>query len=275
MRRIDLALWCGALLAAPWQQAFSQIVVSPKLSPISGTATTLNTLSAPMAPPSNLSVTGTPASAALRWDPPNSTIAYATRTAATAAPGVTGYYVSRTDPNGATVRLNTTAISVTRFDDQSGGIRPGSTYTYHITAVYSNGGYGPADVAFTAPAAAVPTGLHLESRVSQTVLTWTAVAGAASYQIVESWTESVTTTTRGPDGRANTTVQTNTNSIVLTTVDAFVPISRGGTVSNTQTSSDQSVIVTRTLSPVRYEVGALYAPSSVAAPRSQWPSFVY
>ena len=50
----------------------------------------IHTLARPMAGPTNLTATGTPATASLRWD---------------AAPGASGYHVSRTDPAGASVRL--------------------------------------------------------------------------------------------------------------------------------------------------------------------------
>jgi hypothetical protein len=93
-----------------------------------------------LAGPANLSVTGTPAMASLRWD---------------TLPGAIGYNVSRSDPAGTTVRLTPGAITPTSYQDQSGGIKPGNQYRYHVTAAYPDDGAGTAEVSFTPPPAAV------------------------------------------------------------------------------------------------------------------------
>jgi hypothetical protein len=200
-----------------------------------------NTLARPMAPPTNLTATGTPATASLRWD---------------AAPGATGYYVSRTDAAGATAKLTPTPLAATSFEDRSGGVRPGTGYVYHVTAAYPDGGLGTAELSFTTPAAAVPTELRLEGQGEARKLVWSPVAGAASYVIVESWTQAIPVTVTSPDGRSTTTrtdYYTRTNTYVVTATQQSAPTNGQGIVNHV------------------FAVGAQYPPSGVTAPQSQWP----
>jgi hypothetical protein len=117
-------------------------------------AETRFTLVRPLAGPTNLTATGTPAIARLRWD---------------TVPGVIGYHVSRTDPAGATVKLTTDAITTsTSFEDLSGRVKPGLAYTYHVTAAYPNDGAGTAEVSFTPPAPAVPAWVRVIPKAAKT-----------------------------------------------------------------------------------------------------------
>ncbi len=203
-----------------------------------------------LAGPANLAVSGTPALAILRWD---------------TLPGATGYNVSRTDPSGTTVRLTPAAINSTLFQDGSGGIKPGNTYVYHVTAAYPDDGVGTADVSYTPPAAAVPAWLHLDPQGSAYTLSWAPVPDAASYQIMEGWTQVIPVTTQqtvyGSDGKPYTTTttrntyQTHTETHVLVAPQSSMTVYAGGLQH-------------------WFAVGALYAPSGVAAPQSRWPSVV-
>lgn len=200
--------------------------------------------------PANLTVTGTPAMATLRWD---------------TLPGAIGYNVSRTDPAGTTVRLTPSTIGSTFFQDQSGGIRPGNTYQYHVTAAYPDDGVGTADVSFTSPAAAVPAWLHLDPQGSAYTLAWAPVPDAASYQIMEGWTQAIPVTTQqtvyGSDGKPYTTTTTQTNYQTHTQIHVLA-------------APQTSMTVYGGALQHWFAVGALYAPSGVAAPQSQWPSVV-
>jgi hypothetical protein len=204
-----------------------------------------------MAGPSNLTATGTPAAASLRWD---------------AAPGASGYQVSRTDPVGASVRLTANPIAATSFDDASGGVKPGIGYTYHVTAIHPNGGTGTAQVSFTPPAPAVPDSVRVEARGGESVLLWGAVAGAGSYQIFESWMQPVQvpvySTVYSADGKAST-VQTGYTT-------RYDPMTRTHVVPAPQSSLSLGTAA----KGHRYEVGATYPPSGVTAPRAQWKSVV-
>jgi hypothetical protein len=203
-----------------------------------------------LAGPANLTATGTPAIAMLRWD---------------TVPGAIGYNVSRSDPAGTTVRLTATAINMTTYQDQSGGIKPGSAYVYHVTAAYPDDGAGTAEVSFTPPAAAVPAWLHLDPQGSNYALVWATVPDAASYEIVEGWTQAIPVTTQqtvySSDGKPTTVTttrtdyETHTQTHVLAAPQSSMTVYTGGLHH-------------------WFAVGALYAPSGVSAPQAQWPSIV-
>lgn len=218
----------------------SPTIVTP--APGEGT----HTLARPMAGPTNLLATGTPATASLRWD---------------AAPGASGYHVSRADPAGATVRLTPNLIAATSFEDASGGVKPGIGYTYNVTAIHPNGGAGTAQVSFTPPAPAVPDSVRVELRGGESVLLWGAVPGAGSYQIFESWTQAVTypiySTGYSADGKPYTVTSYTTR---------YDHMIRTHVMAAPQTSLSLGTAA----KGHRYEVGATYPPSGVTAPRAQW-----
>jgi len=208
----------------------------------------IHTLARPMAGPTNLSATGTPATTSLRWD---------------AAPGATGYHVSRADAAGATVRLTPNPIAATSFEDLSGGVKPGIGYTYHVTAAHPNGGSGTAQVSFTPPAPAVPDSVRVELRGGEIVLLWGAVPGAGSYQIFESWTQAVTyptySTGYSADGKPYTvTSYTTRYDHKIRTHVMPAP------------QSSFSLGTAAAAKGHRFDVGAAYPPSGVTAPRAQW-----
>ncbi len=167
--------------------------------------------------------------------------------------------------------MTANAISLTSFNDQSGGVRPGVTYTYHVTASYPNFGLGTADVSFTPPAAAVPIGLHAELRSGKYVVAWTPVPGATAYQVIETWTLQTSTTIRMPDGRSSTSTTTLPYTVMLTTADAWAPVQVAG-AGTTTVESNANQTIARSISRVRYDVAVSYPPSGVTAPRSLWPS---
>ena len=206
----------------------------------------IHTLARPMAGPTNLTITGTPAAASLRWD---------------AAPGASGYYVNRTDAAGATARLTADPIASTSFEDKSGGVKPGVAYTYHVTAAHPSGGTGTAQVTFTPPAPAVPDSVRVEQRAGQSVLLWGTVSGAGSYEITESWMQPVTVPTYSTHYSADgtpTTVTTYTTRYDQVIRTHIVPAPQVSLSLGTNAKGH------------RYSVGAMYPPSGVAAPRAQW-----
>jgi hypothetical protein len=246
---ISLTLLCtlgGGSEAQVLQRARSSATVT--------TAVTLDperrlTLVQPLAGPTNLTASGTPAIARLRWD---------------TVPGVIGYHVSRTDPTGLTIKLTTDAITTsTSFEDQSGGVKPGLAYTYHVTAAYPNDGFGTAEVSFTPPAPGVPAWVRIEPRDGQTALVWAPVPDAGSYHITESWLVPVWQQVQTPvysatgtlTGYTWRTVQTGWQSMqrdyVVTAPQSSFPVDQTGH---------------------RFRVGAVYPPSGITAPLGQWPS---
>jgi hypothetical protein len=208
------------------------------------------TLVQPLAGPTNLTATGTPAIARLRWD---------------TLPGVIGYHVSRTDPAGVTVKLTTDAITAnTFFEDQSGGVKPGLAYTYHVTAAYPNDGFGTAEVSFTPPAPAVPAWVRIEPRGGQSALVWAPVPDAGSYHITESWLIPVWQQVQTPVYSSN---GTQTGWTWRTVQTGWQAMQRDYVFTAPQSSfpvTDQA--------GHRFRVGAVYPPSGIMAPREQWPS---
>ena len=256
MLRPQHALIALALLGTPGSRAGAQTRERLLRPPTATTAPApLTTLSSEkmalrrfLAGPGNLTVSGTPALAILRWD---------------TLPGAIGYNVSRGDPSGTTVRLTPAAINSTFFQDGSGGIKPGNTYLYHVTAAYPGDGVGTADVSYTPPAPAVPASLHLEPRGSDYALLWATVPDAGSYQIIETWMQQIPITTQqtvyGSDGKPVTITRTD-----------YKYESR--MVTHVLAAPQSSMTVYAGSSKHRFEVGALYSPSGVSAPRAQWPS---
>lgn len=243
---LSLASLASTALHAQVRERITRPVRSPVIAnpaPEAGIAR----LARPMAGPANLTVTGTPATASLRWD---------------AVAGASGYHVSRTDAAGAAARLTGDAIAATSFEDVSGGVKPGVAYTYRVTATYPDGGAGTAQASFTPPAPAVPDSVRVEQRGGETLLLWGAVFGAGSYPIVESWIQPVSvpmySTVYSADGKPST---------VLT----------GYTTRHDHMTRNHAVAAPRTWLSLgagakghRFDVGAAYPPSGVTAPRAQW-----
>jgi hypothetical protein len=238
---ISLTLFCtlGSGSDAQVRERAVRPAATPTTGATLGSGSTM-TLLRPMAAPTNIIATGTPATASLRWDAP---------------PGAIGYHVSRTDAAGATVRLTANAIAGTSFEDLSGGVKPGFAYTYNVTAAYPNGGVGTAQVSFTPPAAAVPDSVRVEPRGGERALVCAPVPGAASYQIIESWTQPVYYTVYSGDGTSSR-VEARYDYMIRTHVVA---------------APQSSLPLGAGVSGHRFDVGAAYPPSGVTAPRGQWP----
>jgi hypothetical protein len=244
---ISLTLLCP--LSSGGEAQIRERVLRPAATATTGSEATM-TLMRPMAGPTNLTASGTPAIARLRWD---------------TLPGVIGYHVSRTDPAGVTVKLTTDAITAnTFFEDQSGGVKPGLTYTYHVTAAYPNDGAGTAEVSFTPPAPAVPAWVRIEPQSGHSALVWAPVPDAGSYQIIEGWMvpvyHDVYAPVTLPNGRTTWTYQrvhTGYQSVnqnyAVAAPQSSLPIGTG-------------------LAGHRFQVGAAYPPSGITAPTAQWPS---
>jgi hypothetical protein len=204
-----------------------------------------------VAGPTNLTATGTPAIARLRWD---------------TVPGAIGYHVIRIDPAGARVPLTTDAITITSFEDQSGGVRPGTAYVYHVTATYPDEGAGTAEVSFTPPAAAVPAWVRVIPQGRDNALVWDSVPDAGSYQIIESWNQPVYRVVYKTVYSSN-----GTPSYVQSTELAGYEYKFQ---THSVTAPQLTLVLGAGTSHHRFDVAAVYPPSGVTAPRSQWPFVV-
>ena len=236
---IRVAALVTGIPCVAYGQIIERAVVRPGIAvQIAPTGSTVSLLPV-LASPANLAITGTPSTASLRWD---------------GVVNATGYVVTRVDPNGVSVRLTATPITAASFQDLSGGVRPGGTYTYLVTATAPNYNDGSTQQAFVPPAAAVPGWVRIDPLADGGMLTWAPVPGAASYRIAESWCVAVQ-----------------------------FPVYSGTTVSYTTRTECQSrvhvVAVPQTSLRLfgdavkhRFSVGAVYTPGDVVAPSSQWPS---
>lgn len=119
------------------------------------------------APPTGLTVTGTPASATLAWQP---------------VAGVASYVVIRKQANAPPAQQTVSASNTGIFD---GGLTPATAYTYTVRALQADGSEGAADVSFTTPPAVNPSGFTAaQTGDGQVQLTWQKVPGAAYYVVL-------------------------------------------------------------------------------------------
>ena len=130
-----------------------------------------------------------------------------------ASSGATGYYVKRSTSTGNETQI--AAQSSTSYTDAS--VTNGTKYFYVVSAYNSYGASGnSAEVSTTpaVPAPSAPTGLTATAGNAQVMLSWTASAGAASYNVKRS-------TTNGSGyqtvGSPTTTSYTNTSLANSTT----------------------------------------------------------
>ena len=119
--------------------------------------------------PTGLTVTATPTTATVQWQPVD---------------GATGYQVNRA-PIGTTNWVAVTAVPITATTspvDVLPGV--GQAYTYQVAAFQSNGQRGAATVDFTAPQPSDPEGLTgTLVAPAEVQLSWRAVAGVNSYLV--------------------------------------------------------------------------------------------
>ncbi|GAB3467684.1 fibronectin type III domain-containing protein [Kineococcus endophyticus] len=123
----------------------------------------------PPTAPSGVAATAGDATAVVTWT-------------ASASPDVTRYeVVDQTGSVRATAPAGATGTTVT-------GLLNGTTYTFSVVAVDAAGNRSPAGsaapVSPQAPALAAPTGLAVTGQDASGTVGWTAVAGAASYQVL-------------------------------------------------------------------------------------------
>ncbi|MEO8450610.1 MAG: fibronectin type III domain-containing protein, partial [Gemmatimonadota bacterium] len=141
---------------------------------------------APPPAPTGVSVTGTPASATVRWQ---------------AVPGVASYVLARKEPNVPTQQATLAATAVSWVDV---GLRPGVTYTYMVDAIYPNGRDAYTEVPFSPPPAVNPSVFQARQVGNgQVQLTWQAVGGVSYYVVL------------GP-GSSNGGVKVSTTSYTVT-----------------------------------------------------------
>ncbi len=112
-------------------------------------------------PPTNVAVTGTPATATVSWQQPA---------------GVASYTIVRQEPTVAPMQVATLPASALTWSDL--GVHPNSPYTYVVTAVYPDGSQGSAQGSVTTPAAVNPSGFKAAETTPGTVqLSWNSVTG--------------------------------------------------------------------------------------------------
>jgi len=183
-----------------------------------GTAT-----SPSLAPPTSLIVSGTPVMASLSWQSP-------------AGWTPTGYTVLRkTVGTSVSTLLTTSAISATRFDDQSGFVA-GESYEYVVTALSGNPlAFGTAQVQLTPPAPQNVSNLLAQQTGSTVTLSWAAVPGASTYLVTG-------------------------------------PAAASQQVPGTQNLTTYSNLAAGTYT---WSVGALYNPGAIATPAVSWPSVTF
>ena len=123
-------------------------------------------MAAPPAP-TGVVVTGRQASANLVWEP---------------AIGVVSYVVARKQANAPVVQATLPATQTSWYDV---GLRPSTTYTYMVDAVYSGGREAYTEVPFTTPPAVNPSSMSAQQTgPGQVKLSWTAVNGASYYVLL-------------------------------------------------------------------------------------------
>jgi hypothetical protein len=151
----------------------SDAVAAPtgRTLPMSSPTATGATLAQPLPAPTNLAVTPSGTSAALRWD---------------AVPGATGYVVSRTSARYGTVQQTPTPLTTTSFTDVSQQFDPGFLHTYVVSAVYPDGRMGAATVVYLPPPASVARPLREGNQnigATGWRTRWTAVPEATGYVV--------------------------------------------------------------------------------------------
>lgn len=116
--------------------------------------------------PAGVTVTGTPASATLGWQP---------------VTGAVSYTVTRTQASAPAVQQT---LAQTSTGMQDVGLRPATAYTYVVGATQADGRGASTSVPFTTPAAVNPAGFAAaQTGAGQVQLTWQPVS-AASYYVV-------------------------------------------------------------------------------------------
>ena len=120
----------------------------------------------PAPAPSGLTVTGTPVSATLAWEP---------------VAGVASFVVTRQQVDVPPTQLTLAATNEGMYDS---GLTPATTYNYSVRAIQADGRSASADIAFTTPPAVNPAGFTAsQTGAGQVQLSWAAVAGASYYVV--------------------------------------------------------------------------------------------
>ncbi len=116
--------------------------------------------------PANLSVTGSPTEATIRWE---------------AVPGATGYMVTRTDAIHGAIVMTQSPITATSLQDGSGRFDFRAPITYRVLAVYPGGQYGATETTFALPIPGPTNAFFTGDKHGPRVLSWTAAPSASGY----------------------------------------------------------------------------------------------
>jgi uncharacterized protein (DUF1800 family) len=174
-----------------------------------------------------------------------------------ASAGAATYSLFRgTTSNGEGSTPIKTGITGTSF--VNGDLTNGTTYFFKITAVNSTGTSGMSNEASAKPAAAValppPTGLAAAAGDKQVLLTWNAVAGAASYNVYRG---------TSANGEASTPVMTGITALTFTNTgltNGTTYFFKVAAVNSTTTSGMSNEASAKPVAPV-----LLPAPTGLAA----------
>lgn len=160
----------GAQPKRPLPEPVAAPAPAPVQGPVQGPVLTrgavVSRLAAPPAP-TGVTVTGTPASATVVWQP---------------LAGVASYVVARKQGSAAPLQAKLGAAA-TRWDDV--GLRPSTAYTYMVDAIYPDGREAYTEVPFTTPPAVNPSGFKAtQTSDGKVQLSWQPISGASYYVVL-------------------------------------------------------------------------------------------
>lgn len=210
------------------QQTVTVTARNASTSAVLGTASlTLTPPPPPPAAPTGVTATAGNAQVTLSW---------------TASTGATSYNVQRSTVNGGSYTTIASGVTATSYVDTS--VTNGTIYYYVVDAVSANG-TSPNSTQVSAqptapPPPAAPTGVTATAGNAQVTLSWTASAGATSYNVMRSTTNggSYTTIASGLTTTTYTDSSVTNGTTYYYVVDA---VSANGTSPNSTQVSAQPV----------------------------------
>lgn len=158
-----------------------------------GTATIVRQPITAGTPPAGLSVTGTPYTGQVSWQP---------------ATGAASYVVTRWfQSNPSWYRATSPTLTTPAWTDN--GLEAAGAYVYHVVVNYADGKQGSADVTYQRPEPHDPSGFTAaQTGEGEVQLTWQAVPGVSTYLVGGPGAV-------GPPGAENQGLKTNATTVTL------------------------------------------------------------